>query len=67
MALLAASRGEATGEVAADMVRVRETIAPRSSSLGLYDDAYLRLVNELEARGWLRPVAAAHARGRVAK
>jgi D-ribulokinase len=67
MALLAASRGEDTAKLAADMVRVRETIEPRPGSSALYEDSYLRLVNELEVRGWLQPVAAAHARGRTAK
>jgi sugar (pentulose or hexulose) kinase len=65
MAVLAASQEGTTSETAADMVRVRETIEPTASSVGRYDDAYLRLVEELESRGWLEPVAAAHARERA--
>jgi sugar (pentulose or hexulose) kinase len=65
MALLAASQGSHTAEAARDMVRIRETLDPRRGSRDRFDDAYLRLVDELEKRGWLPPVAAGHARERT--
>jgi sugar (pentulose or hexulose) kinase len=67
MAVLAAAAESGTTAVAAEMVHVRETIEPTAASTGRYDDAYLRLVEELESRGWLPPVAAAHARTRTAR
>jgi sugar (pentulose or hexulose) kinase len=66
MAVLAASRDVATSETAREMVRVRETIDPTPASSGRFVDPYLRLVEALESRGWLPPVAAAHARKRTA-
>jgi D-ribulokinase len=66
MAVLAAAHESGEVDVlAADMVHVRETIEPVAASAGRYDGAYLRLVEELESRGWLQPVAAAHARKRT--
>jgi sugar (pentulose or hexulose) kinase len=66
MAVLAAAHESGEIDVlAADMVHVRETMEPVPASLGRYDEAYLRLVEELESRGWLQPVAAAHARTRT--
>jgi D-ribulokinase len=66
MAVLAAAHdSETIAAIAADMVHVHETIEPAASSAGRYDDSYLRLVEELESRGWLQPVAAAHARTRT--
>ena len=65
MAVLAASHRGRTAEVAKDMVRIRETIEPRPGSTRRFDDSYLDLVDELERRGWLKPVAAAHARERT--
>ena len=65
MALLAASQGGHTAEAARDMVRIRETLDPRGGSRDRFDGAYLRLVDELEKRGWLQPVAAGHARERT--
>jgi sugar (pentulose or hexulose) kinase len=65
MALLAASQGRHPAEAARDMVRIRETLDPRPGSCDRFDDAYLRLVDELEKRGWLQPVAAGHARERT--
>lgn len=67
MAVLAASTGRQTADVAAEMVRVRDVIEPRAGSAGRYDDTYLRLVSELEQRGWLQPAAAGHARERTAR
>jgi sugar (pentulose or hexulose) kinase len=65
MAVLAASCGRRTADVAAEMVRVRETIDPRPAAVGRFDDAYLRLVGELEQRGWLQTATARHARERT--
>jgi len=65
MAVLAASPGREVADVAADMVRIRETIHPQPGSAGRYDTAYLRLVAELEGRGWLPTAAADHARART--
>ncbi|MDX6367273.1 MAG: D-ribulokinase [Nocardioidaceae bacterium] len=66
MALLAAAHdSERIDVIAADMVHVRETIEPARASAGRYDEAYLHLVDELESRGWLQPVAATHARTRT--
>ncbi|HEY0541580.1 MAG TPA: FGGY family carbohydrate kinase [Actinoallomurus sp.] len=64
-AVLAASPGRRVAEVAAAMVTVRETIDPGPGS-GRFDEAYLRLVGELERRGWLPAPTAAHARTRAA-
>jgi D-ribulokinase len=66
MAVLAAAHdSDRIDTLAADMVHVHETIEPLPASAGRYDEAYLRLVEELESRGWLQPVAAAHARTRT--
>jgi len=66
MAVLAAAHdSDRIDAFAADMVHVHETIEPSPTSAGRYDEAYLRLVGELGSRGWLQPVAAAHARERT--
>ena len=62
MAVLAASVGRDPADVAAEMVRIRVTIDPRSGSAGRFDASYVRLVEELESRGWLGTALAAHAR-----
>lgn len=64
MAVLAASQGRRVADVAAEMVRVRQTIDPRP---GRFDGAYLRLVDELARRGWLPQALAVHARERTAR
>lgn len=61
MAVLAASPGRDTAEVAAEMVKVREIIEPRPQASGRFDDSYIRLITELEQRGWLDSTAAEHA------
>jgi sugar (pentulose or hexulose) kinase len=53
MAVLAATPGRAPAEVAAEMVRIAEVIEPRAAVAGRFDEPYLRLVGELERRGWL--------------
>ncbi len=63
MAILAASPGRQVADVAAEMVRMRETIDPRPRSAGRFDEAYFRLIDELERRGWLASAVAAYARG----
>ncbi|GAA2009708.1 FGGY-family carbohydrate kinase [Nakamurella flavida] len=65
MAVLAASPGREAADVAAEMVRIRATVDPRPEMLGRYDDAYLRLVGELEGRGWLPASVATLARERT--
>jgi sugar (pentulose or hexulose) kinase len=64
MALLAASGERGLTEAAADMVHVREIIEPRPDHTERFREPYLRLVAELESRGWLGPAVAAHARAR---
>ena len=53
MALLAATPGRVPAEVAGEMVRIKEVIEPRTEMLGRFDEPYLRLVGELEGRGWV--------------
>ncbi|MGX6604968.1 FGGY-family carbohydrate kinase [Micromonosporaceae bacterium Da 78-11] len=65
MAVLAAATEEPLPEVAARMVRIREVVEPRTASARRYDEPYLRLVDELERRGWLDAAPAAHARERT--
>lgn len=67
MALLAASQGGSPSEVAARMVRVGEVIEPRPDRDGRFAEPYVRLVDELERRGWLDPAVAGHARARAAR
>ena len=65
MAVLAAATERPLAEVAARMVRIREIVDPRAASSRRYDEPYLRLVDELEDRGWLGAAPAAHARERT--
>ncbi|MEU7894013.1 FGGY family carbohydrate kinase [Nonomuraea sp. NPDC049152] len=65
MAVLAASPGRRIADVAAEMVRVRDRIDPRPGSSGRFDDAYLRLIDELAHRQWLPAAVAAHAHERT--
>lgn len=67
MAVLAASTGRNVSDVAAEMVRIREIVEPRADMTRRYDDPYLRIVDELEGRGWLAPASAAHARERTTR
>jgi sugar (pentulose or hexulose) kinase len=61
MAVLAASPERKTADVAGDMVKVRQVIEPRPELAGRFDDNYIRLITELEQRGWLDSTAAEHA------
>lgn len=65
MAVLAASAGRSTAQVAAEMVRLREVIEPRPDRVERFHEPYLRLVGELADRGWLDPSVASHARARA--
>jgi sugar (pentulose or hexulose) kinase len=64
MAVLAAAAtlGRPCADVAATMTRTREVIEPRPDRVGHFIEPYLRLVGELEGRGWLGPELAGHAR-----
>ncbi|MDN0196844.1 FGGY-family carbohydrate kinase [Streptomyces sp. S.PNR 29] len=68
MAALAAygSGGAASLADAADrMVRIRTVLEPRPDRTALFAEPYVRLVGELEARGWLPKQVASHARSRL--
>ncbi len=67
MALLAsaATRGRACAQAADEMCRTREVIDPRADRAGRWNECYLRLVAELERRGWLPAQLAEHARASV--
>lgn len=65
MAVLAASAGRDGAGAARAMVRTRERIAPRPGRAGGLLAKYLRLVGELERRGWLGASLARHARARA--
>ena len=67
MAVLAASAQRPLSTVASEMVRIRDVIEPRVATARRYDEPYLRLVEELEGRGWLATEAAAHARERTTR
>jgi len=67
MAVLAAAAttGRQVAETAAAMVRLREVIDPRPDRAGWFSEPYIRLIDELERRGWLQPAVARHARRRA--
>jgi sugar (pentulose or hexulose) kinase len=67
MAVLAAAAttGRRVAEVALEMVRIREVIDPRPDRSGRFDKPYVRLIDELERRGWLQTTVAKHARRRT--
>jgi sugar (pentulose or hexulose) kinase len=66
MAVLAAAAttGRPCADVAGEMCRTREVIEPRPDRAGRFRDPYVRLVDELERRGWLDAQLARHARER---
>ncbi|GAA5172097.1 FGGY-family carbohydrate kinase [Pseudonocardia eucalypti] len=53
VAVLAATPGRSPAEVAAEMVRIRETVDPRPEVTARLEEPYRRLLAELTARGWL--------------
>jgi sugar (pentulose or hexulose) kinase len=67
MAILAATavEGGDLAATAARMVRTREVIEPRHDRAPSLSERYLRLVAELERRGWLGAALADHARARA--
>ena len=67
MAVLAASAGRPVAEAAGAMVRVREVIDPRPGRTAIFQESYLKLVDELARRGWLPELVAQHAHRRAAR
>ncbi|MFC9244303.1 FGGY-family carbohydrate kinase [Streptomyces sp. NPDC057136] len=68
MAVLAAYGARATAtvqEAAARMVRIRHVLRPDPARTARHTEPYLKLVDELERRGWLPARVAAHARTRT--
>ncbi len=65
MAILAASVGRRVAEVAVEMSRTREVIDPRPGRTEYFREPYIRLVDELEHRGWLPSNVAEHAHRRA--
>jgi len=66
MAVLAAAAGRRLSDVAREMVGTAEGIEPQPHNSDHFCESYLRLVHELERRGWLHPDLAAHATARCA-
>ena len=68
MAFLAAAgiQGRPVAEVVREGVRVREELEPRPGAFERLQAPYLRLVGELEGRGWLPAALAAGARAAAA-
>jgi D-ribulokinase len=66
MAVLAAAAtsGRTCAAVAAEMCHTREVIEPRPDRAERFREPYVRLVDELERRGWLDARLARHARER---
>jgi D-ribulokinase len=60
MAILAGAGGRTVAEVAREMVHLGDTIEPRASHSERFREPYVRLVDELERRGWLDPDLASH-------
>lgn len=65
MAVLAATPGRSTVQVAAEMVRIRRVIEPRPGAAARFAEPYRHLVDELERRGWLPPAPARYARAGI--
>ncbi len=65
MAVLAASVGRHMSDVSTEMSRSREVINPCFDYTERYQEQYVRLVDELEHRGWLPSPVAQHARIRI--
>lgn len=58
MAILAASTSQPTATTAARMVHVKDRIDPEPDGQSRFTDSYLRLIDELERRGWLETAVA---------
>ena len=65
MAILAGAGERPVAQAAREMVRLGETIEPRAGHPERLCEPYLRLVDELERRGWLDSEFASHSRRRV--
>ncbi len=67
MAVLAAASatGHSLADTAAGMVRVADELAPRDERTSRFREPYVRLVDELQARGWLDAAVANHTRRRA--
>jgi sugar (pentulose or hexulose) kinase len=68
MAALAAygtGGGPSLADTAERMVHIRTVVDPRPDRTVLFAEPYARLIDELEARGWLPTQVAAHARARL--
>ena len=65
MAILAASVDRPVGDVADEMVRMREVVEPRPGAIGRFGEPYLQFVGALQHRGWLADGLAAHAHERT--
>ena len=68
MAVLAASNSKArngserrVSDVAREMIRIREVIAPRPDRVARFREPYLRLLEELARRGWIQSALLEHA------
>lgn len=72
MAILAAANSKArsapersVADVAHEMIRIREVIAPRPNRVARFHEPYLRMVEELARRGWIQPALREHAERRA--
>ncbi len=65
MAVLAASVGRRVADVTKEMSHTREVIDPRPDHTRRFQESYIRLINELEHRGWLPSKVAEHTRRRA--
>ena len=67
MAVLArrGTEGRSLPELAAEMVRIGDELEPRADSAASFREPFVRLVDELTARGWLDPAVADHSRARA--
>jgi hypothetical protein len=67
MAILAASSGRTVAEAARQMVHLGDTIEPRASHSERFREPYLRLIDELERRGWHELELASHCHQRAGR
>ncbi len=51
--------------VAREMIRIREVVVPRPDRVARFHQPYLRLVEALARRGWIRPALREHAERRT--
>ncbi|MGW7382622.1 FGGY-family carbohydrate kinase [Streptomyces sp. NPDC054794] len=65
LAALATGAAPALADVTDRMVRIRTVVDPRPDRTARFAEPYARLLDALEARGWLPAPVAAHGRGRL--